>query len=127
MSATRSRSLGRRPMDTQARERLRAAQQAETTAVAVVFSAQAALEEAVARRERTVAAATVAVTTAEAELGAARAALVEVSGLERAAVLLGTSKAELRKAVAAVPAEPVAAESVSPPTVPSGVGSPVPQ
>jgi hypothetical protein len=95
---TRSRSLGRRPTDLRARERLRDAQTAEARAVTAVYAAEAGRDAAIERRDQAWAAAAALVDAAEDDLAVARAAVVTVSGLDRAAVLLGTAKADLRKA-----------------------------
>lgn len=98
MTTPRPRATGRMPRDVQARERLRKAQDAEARAVSAVCSAQDALAAAGRKRDRVVAAAEAIVTKAELAVAAAHADLVEVSGLARAASLLGTDKASLRKA-----------------------------
>jgi len=102
---TKSRSIGKRPTDLAARERLRQAQVAESRATAAVYAAMEALGAAIAKREEANAAATVVVDSAAGALTLARADLVAVSGLDRAAMLLGVSKPELRKATKAEPAQ----------------------
>ncbi len=97
----RSRSLGKFPSDLQARERLREAQAAEARAVTAVYAADAERDKAIARRDEAVAAATTVVEAADADLAAARAGLVAVSGVDRAAILLGATRSELRRAAAA--------------------------
>ena len=92
-----STAAGRMPRDVRARERLREAQAAESRAVAAVCAAGEALSRACGRREATVAAATVKVEQAHAVVAHAQAALIAVSGLDRAAVLLGVDAGELRK------------------------------
>lgn len=94
---TRSRSLGRFPVDLGARDRLREAQAAEARAVGDVYAAQVAVDKAVTRRDEAIAAATAALDAANTNLDAARATLIAVSGLERAAHLLGTAKSQLRR------------------------------
>ena len=96
----RSAVVSRMPRDVRARERLREAQQKESRAVAAVCAAGDALGRACAKRDAVYTTATVKVERAEAELDSARASLVQVSGLDRAALLLGLEAAELRKSVA---------------------------
>jgi hypothetical protein len=98
--AGRSRSLGRMPLDAEARARLREAQAAEASATSAVYSASATLDVAVAKRDKLLSTASVAVTDAEAALGESYSHLVSVSGLDRAALLLGLPRATLRKAAA---------------------------
>jgi hypothetical protein len=86
------------PRDVQARERLREAQKAEARAVSAVCAAQDALAAAGRKRDRAVAAADAILAKAEQAVAVAHADLVEISGLARAAGLLGTDKASLRKA-----------------------------
>jgi hypothetical protein len=88
------------PRDVHTRERLRAAQQAEARAVTAVCTAQASLAGVSRKRDATIAAANSTVTTAENALARTQAALVDISGLDRAAALLGIDKATLRRAVA---------------------------
>jgi hypothetical protein len=85
------------PRDGRARERLREAQQREAEAVAAVFVAQGALQKARAKRDAAIASATVVVDAAEEVVAAKQAALVKVSGVERAALLLGLKATELRR------------------------------
>jgi hypothetical protein len=101
--ATKSRSLGKQPTDLHARERLREAQAAEASATNAVYSATDVLHAAINKRDQARAVATVAVDAAEIKLAATRAELVTVSGLDRAAMLLGVSTAALRKAAKAQP------------------------
>lgn len=88
------------PRDVRTRERLRAAQAAEARAVSAVCSGQNALASACRKRDHAVAAADVTVNKAEHVLAVAQANLVDISGLDRAATLLGLDKAVLRKAAA---------------------------
>lgn len=90
----------RPPRDTRTRERLREAQHREATAVAAVCAAEQAVHRARAKRDAIVASATVTVDQAQAALEAAQSALVAVSGIDRAALLLGIDAAALRKRVA---------------------------
>jgi len=92
---TRTRRL---PADEHARERLRAAQQRESAAVAAVYAAndnvaaaQRRLAEAIVAHEHTINDATKRLQHAQAEL-------VAVSGLDRAALLLAEPKTALRAA-----------------------------
>jgi hypothetical protein len=88
---------GRMPRDTRTRERLREAQRRETESVAAVCAANETLQKACAKREAALAAATAAVDDAQGVVETAQAALVNVSGLDRAALLLGVNSTELRK------------------------------
>lgn len=92
---------GRLPRDVRARERLREAQLQETEAVAAICAAEEALRKACAKRDAAVAAASATVDRARASVESAQVALVRVSGLDRAAVLLGVDTATLRKVVGA--------------------------
>jgi hypothetical protein len=105
----RSRSFGKLPTDPQARERLRDAQNREAGATAAVYAARTALESATTRRDEIAAAASVAVSAAATRLASAYGALAAVSGWDRAAALLGLSKAELRRISKSggVPSQPV--------------------
>lgn len=91
-------STVRLPRNLDARERLQRAQQAEATAVATVYRAEAQLTKAQAKYDTALAAATAFVDQARDGVAAAQQALVAVSGRDRAAQLLGVSSAELRKA-----------------------------
>lgn len=92
---------GALPLDIRTRERMRDAQLAETRAVNAICSAQAALVRAAAKRDRAVSAADAVLGKAELELVRRHAALVAVSGLERAAALLDTTPAKLRRTTSA--------------------------
>lgn len=76
------------PRDSRTRDRLREAQQLEAQALTEVCRAQEGLIRVCAKRDAALAA-----------VDAAQAALVRVSGLERAALLLDTDVAALRKVV----------------------------
>jgi hypothetical protein len=80
-----------------ARERLREAQLREAEAVAAVCAAQDVLARACAKRDAVLESATAVVDQAQASVHAAQTGLVQVSGVERAALLLGVGPAELRK------------------------------
>jgi hypothetical protein len=88
VSAVPSRSLGRRPADPAARERLREVQAAETRAVAAYYFAAARADTA---RE--------VLSEAESDLAAAVRSVVATSGQERAMILLGLDRSELRQAI----------------------------
>lgn len=90
---------GRLPRDVRARERLREAQVQEAGAVAAVCAAQQRWSQAREKRDAALAAADAVVERAQAALEAAQSDLVGVSGLERAAMLLGIGTSELRKIV----------------------------
>jgi hypothetical protein len=94
---TGSPRLARMPRDVRARERLREAQQQEAQALAAVCAAQEALAKTCAKRDAVLAAATAKVDQAQAGVESAQDALVRVSGLDRAALLLSLNPAELRK------------------------------
>ena len=87
------------PKDIRTRERLRTAQAAEAHAVAAVCSAETALVAIRGKRDAAIAKADAAVAGAEHVVAAAQAELVTVSGLDRAARLLGHEKVVLRKAL----------------------------
>ena len=89
----------RMPRDVRARERLRLAQQQEAQALAAVFAAQRKLDQACAKREAALEAATALVDTAQESVAAMQAALVSVSGVERAAALLDIEVAQLRRSI----------------------------
>lgn len=89
----------RKVTDALARDRLRAAQAAETRAVANVLAAEAKVAVAIAKREKAYAAADTWVAAANTVLDAARTELASVSGVDRAAALLGITKPELRKSL----------------------------
>jgi hypothetical protein len=91
----------RRPADPRARERLREAQAAETAALAAVCAAKTKVAAAQARRTKALATAAGWVNEAATLLDAARADLAAVSGADRAALLLGIPKTELRRSLAA--------------------------
>jgi hypothetical protein len=87
------------PKDGLARDRLRAAQAAEAQAVSTVYAAEDALVGVRRKRDDALAKADAAVAKAELVVAAAQAGLVTVSGLDRAARLLGHEKFVLRKAM----------------------------
>jgi hypothetical protein len=86
------------------RERLRQAQQAETEALHAVDRAMAAEARARAKRDTITAAASLDVERTHQAVSDAHDALVQVSGLDRAAALLGIGRRELRRALASRPA-----------------------
>ena len=91
----------RRPLDERARHRLREAQQKESEAVAAVHAADAAKEAAQTKLDVLVRQHQSRIETAEEQLNLAKAELVAVSGLERAAALLDLPVKVLRSAVRA--------------------------
>jgi CRP-like cAMP-binding protein len=107
-----ARTTPKLPTDAIARERLREAQAREASAVTAAYDADAALQTATARRDAEFAAAEEAlrrrraaaeegVSRAAAAVDIARAGVADVSGTERAALLLGITKAELSRALKA--------------------------
>jgi hypothetical protein len=96
---SQTRSVTRMPRDIRARERLREAQQAEARALTVVCSSEVALARVCRQRDEVIAAASARVAAFERELATVQASLVSISGLDRAAVLLGLEPSVLRKAV----------------------------
>jgi hypothetical protein len=91
----------RRPLDERARHRLREAQQKESDAVAAIHAADAAKEAAQAKLDALVRQHQTQIETAEQRLNLAKAELVSVSGIERAAALLDEPVKALRAAVRA--------------------------
>lgn len=89
----------RKPADPRARDRLREAQAAETRALATVCAAETKVASAIAKRDKACATADSWVADANSVLAVARADLVSVSGVDRAALLLGISKTELRRSL----------------------------
>jgi hypothetical protein len=89
----------RKPADPRAREHLREAQAAEAGALATVCAAEAKVASMVAKRDKARATADAWVAEASALLDTARSELAAVSGLDRAAVLLGINKNELRRSL----------------------------
>jgi hypothetical protein len=94
----------RMPRDVIARRRLQRAQQVEASAVSAVYQAEAALTRVRARHDAAIAAANEEFAIAEEGVRGAQRSLIEISGLERAAALLGTDRAQLRRISAARPA-----------------------
>lgn len=91
----------KKPTDVPARQRLREAQAVEARAVADVCVAEAKVRTAITKRDKAQAIADRWVAGATELLDRARADLVSVSGVERAALLLGIGKPELRRSLAA--------------------------
>ena len=89
----------RRPLDEGARARLRDAQRLESDAVARVLAAAISREGARAKLDAVIAKHQVAIDEADNAMNKARTHLVSVSGIERAARLLGEPVAALRAAV----------------------------
>jgi hypothetical protein len=88
---------GRLPRDVHARERLREAQRQEAHMLAAVYAAEGVLARAHAKRDAALAATSAVVQHAEDQVATAQAALVEVSGVHRAAILLAVDPSDLRK------------------------------
>lgn len=93
----------RMPRDVIARRRLQHAQQVEASAVSAVYQAEAALCRVRARHDAAVAVAAEEVANAEDAVRGTQRTLIEISGLERAAALLGTDRGELRRLTAVRP------------------------
>ena len=91
----------RRPLDERARTRLREAQRLESDAVAAVHVAAMSKESTQAKLDALIAEHQVAIDAAEHGLCKARADLVSVSGIARAALLLELPVSALRAAVRA--------------------------
>jgi hypothetical protein len=86
------------PIDLRARERLRKAQRSEAAAVTAALRARSHQDTLQARLRAVVAKHEAAIAEATRQLRAAHACVVEVSGLDRAAVLLNISTQELKAA-----------------------------
>jgi hypothetical protein len=87
------------PIGADVRERLRAAQRAESEAIAAVQRAQATEAGARARLDEVILKHQAEVSKSARAVQSAQAALVRTSGLERAAALLDVSPRDLRSAV----------------------------
>jgi hypothetical protein len=87
------------PIGAAVRERLRAAQRAESEAIAAVQRAQAIEAAARARLDEVILKHQAEVSKSARAVHSAQAALVRTSGLERAAALLDVSPRDLRSAV----------------------------
>lgn len=94
---TPSKRSTRRPRDDHARNRLQRAQQLESEALADVYVARENVTKACSRRDAAIAVATARVEHAQRAAESAEEALVRVSGLDRAALLLGVETTTLRK------------------------------
>jgi hypothetical protein len=94
---TRSTRSIRRPRDDRARSRLLEAQQLEAEALTDVYAAQENVTKACVKRDAAIAAAEARVEDAERAVESAKGALVRVSGLDRAAMLLAVEATTLRK------------------------------
>ena len=90
-----------RSMPIAARERLRAQQDAEVIAVAAHGTTIGRLNVARAKRADMIVTQDELVAAAETQVAVSAAGVVKVSGLERAAVILGVSTGALRKMLAA--------------------------
>jgi hypothetical protein len=86
------------PKDARARERLRLAQQREAQAVAAFFAAAKRVAAEESKRVDALSKYQASVDAANDKLDEARAQLVQVSGVERAAILVAESTATLRSA-----------------------------
>ena len=91
----------RKPNDPRARERLREAQAVEARAVVAAYIAEAKVATAITKRDKAHAIAEGWVAEATDLLDRARADLVSISGTDRAALLLGIGKPELRRSLSA--------------------------
>jgi hypothetical protein len=87
------------PIGADVRERLRAAQRAESEAIAAVQRAQSTEADARARLDEVILKHQAEVSKSARAVQSAQAALVRTSGLERAAALLDVSQRDLRSAV----------------------------
>jgi hypothetical protein len=94
---SRSTRTTRRPRDSRTRDRLLEAQQLEAEALADVCAAQEDLNKACLKRDTALAAASARVDEAQGAVELAQTALVRVSGLDRAALLLAIDATTLRK------------------------------
>ena len=92
--------MSSRLISLEARERLRTQQAAEVKAVSAHAVACTRLEGVLGKRAELLAAQDLAVTSAEADVAVAAAGVVAVSGFARAAALLGSSPASLRRQLA---------------------------
>ena len=99
--ALRTSPAWKKPNDSRARERLREAQAVEARAVVAAYVAETKVATAITRRDKAQAIAERWVADATDLLDRARADLVSISGADRAAMLLGISKPELRRSLSA--------------------------
>jgi hypothetical protein len=86
-----------RSISIEARERLRAQQEAEAKAVAAHGAAVGRLAATTARRAEVIAGQDELIAHAEGHVAVAAAEVIQVSGLDRAAVILGVPKGSLRR------------------------------
>ena len=96
--------MSSRLISLEARERLRAQQAEEAKAVSAHTVACSRLESVLEKRAELLASQDVAVAAAEKRVAMAAAVVVAVSGFARAAAILGTSPASLRRQLAAAKA-----------------------
>ena len=89
----------RRPAKERARQRMREAQRLEAVALDAVTRAERRIVAAQERARQVMAASEATVAAAQHEHATAIAALVGISGVDRAALLVSQSAAEVRKAV----------------------------
>jgi hypothetical protein len=94
----RAATTGRMPINAQARARLRQAQRQEAARVSDALRAASVVEQREQQLAAAIAEHEVSITEAKAALGRAQAKVVEVSGMDRAALLLDETKADLRAA-----------------------------
>jgi hypothetical protein len=92
--------MSNRSLSIEARERLRAQQETEAKAVAAHSVAVGRLAATTARRAEVIAAQDELIRQAMAHVAVAAAEVIEVSGLERASVILGVPKGSLRRQLA---------------------------
>jgi hypothetical protein len=93
--------VSNRPISIQARQRLRTQQEAEAKAVAAHSAAVGRLAATTARRAEVIAAQDELVAQAEARVAIAASEVMEVSGLDRASVILAVPKGCLRRQLTA--------------------------
>jgi hypothetical protein len=96
------------PIGADVRERLRAAQRAESEAIAAVQRAQSTEADARARLDEVTLKHQAEVSKSARAVQAAQVAVVRTSGLERAAALLDVSPRDLRSAVKEIASETIA-------------------
>jgi hypothetical protein len=95
----------RRPVKEPARQRMREAQRLEAAALDAVMRAERRIVAAHERSRQVIAASEATVAAAHSEHAKALAELVDVSGVDRAALLVSQSAADVRKAVRAAGAQ----------------------
>lgn len=93
--------MSNRSISIEARERLRGQQETEAKAVAAHCAAVGRLAATTARRAEVIAGQDELIAQAEAYVAVAAAEVIEVSGLDRAGVILGVPKGSLRRQMTA--------------------------